>query len=50
MSRWAQGAAEIEVLLGKRYLERVTGARADGSPWLKKASQRLETAAAVVNR
>lgn len=48
MTRWAQGSSEIEALLGKRHLERVTGAGADGSGWLTKASQRLETAAAIV--
>lgn len=48
MSRWARGSAEIEALLAKRHLERVTGTRADGGPWLAKAGQRLDTAAAVV--
>lgn len=48
MTGWAQGAAQVEALLGKRHLERVTGARADGAPWLKKAAQRLDTAAMIV--
>jgi hypothetical protein len=48
MTGWAQGAADIAALLAKRHLERVTGARADGGPWLNKASQRLQTAAAIV--
>ena len=43
-----KGASEVETLLGRRHLERVTWARADGSGWLKKASQRLQTAAAIV--
>lgn len=49
MTGWAQGAADIEALLAKRHLERVTGARAAGAPWLKKASQRLDTAAAILD-
>lgn len=48
MSRWAQGADEIEALLGRRHLERVSGARADGTPWVDKATRRLETAEAIV--
>ena len=30
MTGWPQGAADIEALLARRHLERVTGARADG--------------------
>lgn len=48
MSRWARGSAEIEALLAKRHLERVTGARADGGPWLVKAARRLDTAVAII--
>lgn len=48
MARWAQGAAEVEQLLGRRHLERITGARADGNPWLDKAQRRLDTAGGVV--
>lgn len=48
VTRWTRGSAEIESLLAKRHLERVTGARADGDPWLAKAAQRLATAAAIV--
>ncbi len=47
MSRGVRGGGEIEALLAKRHLERVTGARADGMPWLRKASQRLDTATAI---
>ncbi len=47
MSRWSQGTQEIEQLLGRRHLERVWGARADGTPWLEKARRRLETAEAI---
>ena len=39
---------EVEALLTKRHLERVVGARADGGPWLRKAAQRLGTAATIV--
>lgn len=48
MTRWARGVVEIEALLAKRHLDRVAGARADGGPWLRKAAQRLDTAAAIV--
>ncbi|MGH3792399.1 MAG: hypothetical protein ACRDQ9_16715 [Pseudonocardiaceae bacterium] len=47
MSRWSQGTQEIEQLLARRHLERVRGARADGSPWLEKARRRLGTAEAI---
>lgn len=48
MSGWANGGSEINGLLARRHLERVTGARANGAPWLDKAAQRLATAAAIV--
>lgn len=48
MSRWSNGTDEIEHLLARRHLERVSGARADGAPWLDKAARRLETAKAIV--
>lgn len=47
VSRWPQGAQEIEQLLARRHLERVRGARADGTPWLEKARRRLDTAEAI---
>jgi len=47
MGRWPQGASEVEQLLARRHLEKVRGARADGTPWLDKARRRLETAAAI---
>jgi hypothetical protein len=47
VSRWSQGAQEIEQLLARRHLEQVRGARADGTPWLEKARRRLETAEAI---
>lgn len=48
MGRWSQGAQEVEQLLARRHLEKVKGARADGTPWLDKARRRLETAEAIV--
>jgi hypothetical protein len=48
MSRWPNGSGEIEHLLARRHLERVSGARADGAPWLGKAARRLDTAKAIV--
>ncbi|MPZ67089.1 MAG: hypothetical protein GEU83_16810 [Pseudonocardiaceae bacterium] len=48
MGRWAHGGDEIEALLGRRHLEKVSGARADGAPWLDKATRRVETAEAIV--
>lgn len=47
MGRWSQGASEVEQLLARRHLEKVRGARADGTPWLDKARRRLETADAI---
>lgn len=47
MSRWSQGAQEIEQLLARHHLERVRGTHADGTPWLAKARRRLETAGAI---
>lgn len=47
MGRWSQGAPEVEQLLARRHLEKVRGARADGTPWLDKARRRLETADAI---
>jgi hypothetical protein len=48
MSRWPNGSGEIEHFLARRHLERVSGARADGAPWLDKAARRLDTAKAIV--
>lgn len=47
VSRWPQGAQEIEQLLARHHLERVRGASADGTPWLEKARRRLDTAEAI---
>lgn len=44
MARWARGEAEIEQLLSRRELDRVTGAAADGSPLLDHARTTAATA------
>jgi hypothetical protein len=44
MSRWQRGAATIERLLAGGELQAVTGAAADGEPWLSKARRTLTTA------
>ncbi len=44
MARWARGEAEIEQLLSRRDLDRVTGAAADGSPLLDHARTTAATA------
>ena len=45
MTRWARGQAEIDLLLGGRELQRITGAAANGEPLLEKAARTLSTAA-----
>lgn len=47
MARWARGEAEIERLLSRRELERVTGAAADGRPLLNHAKSTAATAATL---
>jgi uncharacterized protein (UPF0332 family) len=47
VGRWSQGAQEIEQLLARHHLERIRGARADGTSWLEKARRRLDTAKAI---
>ena len=44
MSRWQRGEASVEQLLTDGELERVSGAAADGEPWLSKARRTLATA------
>jgi hypothetical protein len=48
VTRWARGQAEIEKLLSRRELERVTGAAADGTPLLRQAKTTAATAATLV--
>jgi hypothetical protein len=47
VTRWRRGAATIEHLLASGELQAVTGAAADGEPWLWKARRTLITAAAA---
>jgi len=44
MARWARGETEIEQLIARRELERITGAAADGQPLLAHARRILATA------
>ena len=48
MARWARGEAEVEQLLGRREVETVTGAAADGAPLLAHARKTAATAAGLV--
>jgi hypothetical protein len=47
MARWTRGEAEIEQLLSRRELERVTGTAADGRPLLDQARTTAATAATL---
>jgi hypothetical protein len=49
MPKWARGEAEIEQLLVRGELERVTGAAADGTPLLEQARKTAATAAGLVS-
>lgn len=44
MSRWQNGEVEIERLLASDDLQTITGAAANGEPWLDKARRTLTTA------
>jgi hypothetical protein len=44
MSRWTRGSAEIEQMLKAGHLQQVTGAAADGAPWIAKATATAQTA------
>jgi len=44
MTRWQRGEADIERMLAGAELEVLTGATADGEPWLSKARRTLSTA------
>jgi hypothetical protein len=48
MSSWPRGEAEVEELLRRRELERITGTAADGSPLLAQAGRTATTAASLV--
>jgi hypothetical protein len=49
MSKWPRGEAEVEELLRRRELERVTGDAADGAPLLAQANRTSTTAAGLVS-
>lgn len=49
MSRWQRGEATIEQLLANGELGTVTGAQADGAPWIAKARRTLASAGELVD-
>ena len=49
MPRWARGEAEVEQLIARGELERVSGAAADGTPLLEQARKTAATAAGLVS-
>jgi hypothetical protein len=48
MPNWARGEAEIEQLISRGELERVSGAAADGAPLLEQARRTATTAAGLM--
>jgi hypothetical protein len=48
VSKWPRGEAEVEELLRRRELERITGAAADGAPLMAQADRTTTTAAGLV--
>lgn len=48
MPRWQRGEAEVEQLISRGELERVTGTAADGAPLLGRARTTVTTAAGLV--
>jgi hypothetical protein len=49
MSSWPRGEAEVEDLLRRRELERISGAAAEGAPQLAQADRTATTAASLVS-
>jgi hypothetical protein len=49
MPRWTRGEAEVEQLVARGELERVSGAAADGTPLLEQARKTAATAAGLVS-
>ena len=49
MSRWQKGEAAIEQLAADGELQQVTGAQADGQPWIAKARRTRASAAELIN-
>ncbi|CAN5719585.1 hypothetical protein BH24ACT14_BH24ACT14_06450 [soil metagenome] len=48
MTRWPQGAAEVEQQLAAGHLQQVTGGQANGAFLLEKAHRTIQTAALIV--
>lgn len=48
MAKWPRGVAELEELLRRRELERITGSAAEGAPLLAQAARTAATAASLV--
>jgi len=49
MSRWSRGEAEIDQMLKNGHLQHVTGAAANGGPWLARASTTITTAERIAS-
>jgi hypothetical protein len=49
MASWPRGEAEVEGLVHRRELERVTGAASDGAPLLAQARRTAATAAGLIS-
>jgi hypothetical protein len=49
MARWQRGEADVEMLIGLRELELVTGSGADGTAILVQARKTATTAASLVD-
>lgn len=49
MSRWTRGEATVERLLTDGELQTLTGAHADGMPWVEKARRTVTTALAAAD-
>lgn len=49
MSRWGRAQADIEQMLELGELQRVTGAGADGAPWLARAAATISTAESIAS-
>jgi len=48
MARWPRGEAEIEGLIARGELQKVTGAAADGRPQVARSAVTLQSAAALI--
>ncbi|MCT9932985.1 hypothetical protein N5079_22510 [Planotetraspora sp. A-T 1434] len=48
--KWSRGEAVIERLLTDRRLQAVSGAQADGNPWLERAARVIATAESLIEK